>query len=159
MAQGLSSSLLPLYRKQLFCPNIMYFRRRGREVLTMSDDKHEPHWEWSFCSECKLTYTSAIKTGNEQKNSTKDDRLTGKKSSVTGKFDYLLAMVTDILSRVISRLCVHAFFTTAMFVESVIVLRLLVRRVFSLLFSLYYFRPLFWILKSIPFAASGLDSE
>ena len=74
MAQGLSSSLLPLYRKQLFCPNIMYFRRRGREVLTMSDDKHEPHWEWSFCSECKLTYTSAIKTGNEQKNSTKDDQ-------------------------------------------------------------------------------------
>ena len=156
MAQGLSSSLLPLYRKQLFCPNIMYFRRRGREVLTMSDDKHEPHWEWSFCSECKLTYTSAIKTGTNKKI---QQKMISKKSSVTSKFDYLPAMVTDILSRVISRLGVNAFFTTAMFVESVIVLRLLVRRVFSLLFSLYYFRPLFWILKSIPFAASGLDSE
>ena len=29
-------------------------------MLTVSNDKHEPEWEWSFCSECKPTYTGIL---------------------------------------------------------------------------------------------------
>ena len=50
---------------------------------------------------------------------TKDDRLTGKKSSMAGKFNYLPVTVTGILPRVISRLATaldpsQIMFTTAL---------------------------------------------
>ena len=82
VVQGLSSSLLPLLEKNCFAchrPNTKYSCVACAvticdvcSVLANEDDlgysenneKHEPDWEWSFCSACKLTYTSAIKTGS-----------------------------------------------------------------------------------------------
>ena len=69
----------------------------------MSNEKHEPDWEWSFCLECKLTYTSAIKTGNELKKTNKRWPIDCQKSRSPVYLDCLyitcrLSMLEDIFS-------------------------------------------------------------